>query len=127
LSDQESVPIVAIGDCLLVSIQIALHDELLEGLSQSVAAHLQSGLAKAVAIDLTSVGIIDSFTTRIINRIASMARLMGAHTVVSGIQPAVAMTMVDMGIELDGVSTFLTVDHALVALGLRGAGLARSA
>ncbi|MCB1281836.1 MAG: STAS domain-containing protein, partial [Salinibacterium sp.] len=72
-----------------------------------------------VVIELTNVGIIDSFTTRIINQIGMTARLMGARTIVAGLQPAVAITMVEMGIEMEGIETVLTVDDALEMLGFR--------
>jgi rsbT antagonist protein RsbS len=117
--EDSGIPIVQIGNALLVSIQMTLHDELLENLSAALADRLRVSSAGAVAIDLSSVGLIDSFTTRIINRIAAMARLMGVRTVISGIQPDVAMTMVEMGIALEGVETFLSIDQALARIGLR--------
>lgn len=113
------IPIVRVGGCLLVSIQMTLHDPLLEALADELGRRLAAEKPRAVAIDLASVGLIDSFTTRVINQIAATARLMGVKTVLSGIQPAVAITMVEMGVELVGVDTFLSVDNALAALGIR--------
>ncbi len=117
--DQGKIPIIRMMRCLLVSIQMALHDELLEQLLDDLGAAIEEERPRGVVIELANVGIIDSFTTRILNQIGTMARLMGARTIVAGIQPAVAVTMVEMGIELEGIETVLGVDDALELLGFR--------
>lgn len=113
------IPIIRVMGCLVVSIQMALHDDLLEQLLVDLGEAVERERPRGVVIELAHVGIIDSFTTRIINNIGLTARLMGARTIVAGIQPAVAMTMVEMGIELRGIETVLSVDDALERLGFR--------
>lgn len=113
------IPIIRIMRCLLISIQMALHDDLLEQLIDDLGEAIERHRPRGVMIELANVGIIDSFTTRILNQIGTMARLMGARTMVAGIQPGVAMTMVEMGIELEGIETVLSIDDAMQLLGFR--------
>ncbi len=115
----EKIPIIRLRNCLLVSIQVNLHDQLLQDLATDLGQRIATQRPRAVILDLSSVGLIDSFMTRIINNISNMSRLMGARTVIAGIQPEVAITLVQMGIAFQGIETVLGLDHALELLGIR--------
>ncbi len=119
----ERIPIVSVRSCLLISIQVDLHDMLLENLKSELAERLRCDRPDGVILDLSYVGIIDSFMTRTINMIGAMARLLGARTIVAGIQPYVAITLVEMGIDLEGVETVLGIDDALELVGITQGGL----
>lgn len=123
MSDHERIPIVNVRNCLLVSIQVDLDDLLLDTLRAELGQRLQRDQPDGVILDVSHVGIIDSFMTRIINTIGTMARLLGARTIVAGIQPAVAITLVEMGIDLEGVETVLGIDDALDLVGIGGIGV----
>jgi rsbT antagonist protein RsbS len=114
----ESLPIIQIRNCLLVSIQTELHDRLALGLQESLMERVRSADAKGVILDVSAVEVIDSYITRILNDIGKSVRFMGAECYIVGIRPAVAMTLIEMGVELDSVHTALNLDLALEKLEL---------
>jgi rsbT antagonist protein RsbS len=113
MSDLGQIPILQIGDCLLVSIQVDMHDRMALDLQDSLTKKVVSSRAHGVLIDISALEIVDSFIGRMLNNIASMARVLDAVTVVVGMRPAVAITLVELGLELSGVKTSLNVDRGL--------------
>lgn len=109
----ERIPILAVGPFLLVSIQVELHDRLALALQNDLADRLARTGARGVLIDLTSVGIVDSFIGRMIANTATLSRILDAETVVVGMQPAVAITLVELGLSLKGIRCALNVDRGL--------------
>lgn len=107
------VPILRIGEVLLVSIQSDIDDRTVVELQQRVLEQIEQTNARAVLIDISLLEMVDSFTGRMLSDITSMASIMDAETVVVGIQPAVAITLVELGLEMKGVSTALDVDDGL--------------
>jgi rsbT antagonist protein RsbS len=107
------VPILKVADVLLVSIQSDIDDRTVLELQQRVLEQIERTNARAVLIDISLLEMVDSFTGRMLSDITSMASIMDAETVVVGIQPAVAITLVELGLELKGVSTALDVDDGL--------------
>lgn len=107
------VPILKVADVLLVSIQSDLDDRTVLDLQHRVLEEIERTNAHAVLIDISLLEMVDSFTGRMLSDIASMASIMDAETVVAGMQPAVAITLVELGLELKGVSTALDVDDGL--------------
>ncbi len=112
----EDFQIIRVRDCLLVSIQTELHDRLAIRLQEAIAERTRAVGATGVVLDISLVQIIDSFITRILNDIGKSVRYMGAQCFVVGIRPAVAMTLVEMGVDLDAVETALNLDLALTRL-----------
>jgi len=117
-----TVPILRQGDVLIASMQAALSDDALVQLRDDLAEAVGTSRARAVIIDVTALDVLDSFASRTIRGIAYAARLRGAKTVVVGIQPDVAFTMVQLGLTLEGVPTALDLEEglALVSAGLPG-------
>jgi rsbT antagonist protein RsbS len=113
MTDLGQIPILKIGDCLLVSIQVDMHDRMALDLQDSLTRKVVSSRARGVLIDISALEIVDSFIGRMLNNIASMARVLDAVTVVVGMRPAVAITLVELGLELSGVKTSLNVDKGL--------------
>ncbi|MFH1532922.1 MAG: STAS domain-containing protein [Pseudomonadota bacterium] len=111
-----NVPILQLKDILLTTIQFDLGDEEALGFQEDLLETLERTEAAGVIIDITGMEIVDSFMARILNDTASMIRLLGAEAVICGIQPAVAMTLVEMGRELIGVETALNLDQGMDAL-----------
>ena len=109
----ERIPILKMGPFLLVTIQVDLYDRLALGLEQDLINMVSKTSARGVLIEISAVSIVDSFMGRIIGNIASMSRIMGAETVVVGMQPAVANTLVELGITLQGVHTALDVEKGM--------------
>ena len=112
----DQIPILKIGDCLLVSIQVDMHDRMAIGLQDSLTAKIVESRARGVMIDISALEIVDSFIGRMLNNSASMSRVLDAVTVVVGMQPAVAITLVELGLELKGVRTALNVDKGLALI-----------
>lgn len=110
------IPILQLKDILLTTIQLDLGDEEALGFQEDLLETLERTEAAGVVIDITGLEIVDSFMARILNDTASMIRLLGAEAVICGVQPAVAMTLVEMGRELIGVETALNLDHGMDAL-----------
>ncbi|MEV6570303.1 STAS domain-containing protein [Streptomyces sp. NPDC051577] len=109
----EQVPVLRIGQVLLVSIQTDLDDHAVMLLQDDLAAAVVDSGAHGVVIDITAVEIVDSFVGRMLSTIASISRLLDAQTVVVGMRPAVAITLVELGLSLGGVRTALTLDKGL--------------
>ncbi len=112
----DRVPVLKIGDVLLVSIQTDLDDEAVVNLQDDLAARVVESGARGVVIDITAVEIVDSFVGRMLATIASISRLLDADTVVVGMRPAVAITLVELGLSLGGVRTALTLEKGLQSL-----------
>lgn len=112
----ERVPVLRIGQVLLVSIQTDLDDQAVMLLQDDLAAAVVDAGAHGVVIDITAVEIVDSFVGRMLATIASISRLLDAQTVVVGMRPAVAITLVELGLSLGGVRTALTLDKGLRVL-----------
>ncbi|MEU2778717.1 STAS domain-containing protein [Streptomyces sp. NPDC007162] len=114
--DSALVPVLALGDILLVSLQGELHDSVAEQLQQDITQRVAGSEASGVVLDLSGVEIVDSFLGRVIAEIAANARLLAARTVVCGMRPAVAITLVELGLTLPGLVTALDVGRALELL-----------
>lgn len=109
-------PIIRLGDTLLVTLQEALHDTRAVELQDDITRALERSGAGGLLIDVSVLDIVDSFMGRMLNSIAAMARLMGARTVIAGVQPQVAITLTELGLRLEGVKTVLSVERGLVSL-----------
>lgn len=109
----ERVPILRIGSTLLVSIQIDLQDQSVQQLQEDLAEQVVASGANGVIIDITAVEIVDSFIGRMLSTIGCMSRLFGAETVLVGMRPAVAITLVELGLSLDGIRTALNTEKGL--------------
>jgi rsbT antagonist protein RsbS len=107
------IPIMRIGDCLLVTIQVDMHDRMAMALQDDLAEKIVATRARGVMIDISALEIVDSFIGRMLNNIAAISRVLDAITVVVGMQPAVAITLVELGLTLNGVRTALDVDRGL--------------
>jgi rsbT antagonist protein RsbS len=110
------IPILKIGDCLLVSIQVDMHDQLALSLQDDLTVRIVTSRARGVMIDISALEIVDSFIGRMLNNIAGMSRVLDAVTVVVGMRPAVAITLVELGLTLTGVRTALNVDRGLAMI-----------
>ena len=112
----EKIPILRMGSLLLVTIQVDLYDRLAESLEADLVVMIKKTDARGVLIDISAVSIIDSFMGRIIGNIATMSKIMDAETVVVGMQPAVAITLVELGLPLKGILTALNVEKGMELL-----------
>ena len=112
----ERIPILRMGRFLLVTIQVDMHDQLALALQDDLTQRIVDDRAKGVLIDISSLDVVDSFIGRMISNIAGMARVLDANTVVVGMQPAVAITLVELGLTLDGVRTALNVERGMALL-----------
>ena len=113
MSSVEQIPILKIGDCLLVSIQVDMHDRLALALQDDLTKKIVTTRARGVLIDISALEVVDSFIGRMLNTIAATSRVLDAQTVVVGMRPAVAITLVELGLALHGVRTALNVDKGL--------------
>jgi len=109
----ERIPILKMGDFLLVTIQVDLYDQLAENLESDLINTIKRHNSRGVLIDISAVSIIDSFMGRILGNIAVMSKIMDAQTVVVGMQPAVAITLVELGLPLNGVISALNVERGM--------------
>lgn len=112
----EKIPILKMGEFLLVTIQVDLYDRLALALESDLISMVSKTEARGVLIDISAVNIVDSFMGRILGNIASMSKIMDAETVVVGMQPAVAITLVELGLTLTGVFTALDVEKGMELL-----------
>jgi rsbT antagonist protein RsbS len=109
----EHIPILKMGDCLLISIQVDMHDRLAMTLQDDLTDRIATTGARGVLIDISALDVVDSFIGRMLGNIAAMARVLDAHTVVVGMRPAVAITLVELGLALPGVQTALDVEKGM--------------
>jgi rsbT antagonist protein RsbS len=109
----ERIPILRMGRTLLVTIQVDMHDQLALQLQDDLTSRIVSDRAHGVLIDISSLDVVDSFIGRMISNIAAMSSVLDARTVVVGMQPAVAITLVELGLELEGVRTALNVEKGM--------------
>jgi rsbT antagonist protein RsbS len=112
----ERIPILKMGGFLLVSIQVDMHDQLALALQDDLTQKISQTGAHGVLIDISAVEVVDSFIGRMIANIAAMARILDARTVLVGMQPAVAITLVELGLTLPGVRTALNVERGMALL-----------
>ncbi|WP_121353644.1 STAS domain-containing protein [Flavisolibacter nicotianae] len=112
----DRIPILRMGNFLLVTIQVDLYDRLALNLESDLVQMVSKTGARGVLIDISALSIVDSFMGRIIGNIGSMSKIMDAETVVVGMQPAVAITLIELGLELKGVSTALNVEKGMELL-----------
>lgn len=112
----DKIPILKMGHFLLVTVQVDLYDRLALGLESDLVAMVNKHESKGVLIDISSVNIVDSFMGRILGNIAQMSRILDAHTVVVGMQPAVAITLIELGLPMTGVHTALNVEKGMELL-----------
>jgi rsbT antagonist protein RsbS len=106
------------GNLLLVTIQVDMHDRLAMTLQDDLTTRIVKDRAKGVLIDISALDLVDSFIGRMINNIAAMAKILDADTVLVGMQPAVAITLVELGLTLEGVKTALNVERGMTMLNL---------
>ena len=112
----ERIPILKIEQFLLVSIQVDMHDQLALSLQDDLTQKIVGTRARAVLIDISALEMVDSFMGRMLGNIASMSRILDAQTVVVGMRPAVAITLVELGLSLPGIRTALNVDAGLALM-----------
>jgi rsbT antagonist protein RsbS len=112
----ERIPILRLGDFLLVSIQVDMHDQLAISLQDDLTKQISQTSAKGVLIDISALDIVDSFIGRMLGNIAGMSRILDAETVVVGMQPSVAITLVELGLSLPGIRTALNIDKGMALL-----------
>lgn len=112
----ERIPILRMGDFLLVTIQVDMHDQLALTLQDDLTSKIERTGAKGVLIDISALEMVDSFIGRMIANISGMSRILDARTVVVGMQPAVAITLVELGLSLTGVQTALNVERGMQLL-----------
>lgn len=112
----ERIPILQMGEFLLVTIQVDMHDRLAMTLQDDLTNRISQVNARGVLIDISALEIVDSFIGRILGNIAKMAKVLDAQTVVVGMQPAVAITLVELGLSLTGIRTALNVEKGMALL-----------
>lgn len=114
----DRIPILRMGGILLVTIQVDMHDKLAMVLQDELTERIVKDKAFGVLIDISALDIVDSFIGRMISNTAAMARVLDAQTVVVGMQPSVAITLVELGLRLDGVKTALNVERGMELLNM---------
>lgn len=112
----DRIPILAMGDLLLVTIQVDMHDQLVLTLQDDLTTRIEQTNARGVLIDISALEMVDSFVGRMISNISGMAKILDAQTVVVGMRPAVAITLVELGLSLNGVHTALNVERGMALL-----------
>jgi rsbT antagonist protein RsbS len=114
--NRERIPILRMGRCLLVTIQVDMHDQLAMTLQTDIADAIAKHGAKGLLIDISALEIVDSFIGRMLANTAAMSRVLDAETVVVGMQPAVAITLVELGLALPGIHMALNVERGIALL-----------
>jgi len=109
----DRIPLLKIGDFLLVTVQVDMHDRLAVALQDDLTERIVTSRARGVLIDISALDIVDSFIGRMLGNIAAMARILDAETVVVGMQPSVAITLVELGLSLPGIRTALNIDRGM--------------
>jgi rsbT antagonist protein RsbS len=112
----EKIPILRMGEFLLVTIQVDMHDQLALKLQDDLSNAIQKYATKGVLIDISSLEMVDSFIGRMVADISGMGKILGAETILVGMQPAVAITLVELGLSLPGVATALNVERGMALL-----------
>jgi rsbT antagonist protein RsbS len=112
----ERIPILKMGEILLVTVQVDMHDRLALALQDDLTRRISETHARGVLIDISSLEVVDSFIGRMLSNIAAMARVLDAETVVVGMRPAVAITLVELGLSLPGVRTALDVEAGIASI-----------
>src|ERR1700753_464169 len=112
----ERIPILKLNDLLLVSIQVDMHDQLAMTLQDDLTERIVQSQARGVLVDISALDVVDSFIGRMLGNIASMSRVLDAETVVVGMRPAVAITLVELGLSLPRIRTALNVDKGMELL-----------
>ena len=112
----ERIPILRMGEFLLVTIQIDMHDQLALKLQDDLSNAIQKNASKGVLIDISTLEMVDSFIGRMVADISGMGKILGAETILVGMQPAVAITLVELGLSLPGVATALNVERGMEIL-----------
>ena len=112
----ERIPILKLGEALLVTIQVDMHDQLAQALEEDLTTEIVKVGAKGVLIDISALEVVDSFIGRMLDTIAAVSRVLDADTVVVGMRPAVAITLVELGLSLRGVKTALNVDRGMALI-----------
>jgi rsbT antagonist protein RsbS len=112
----ERIPVLKMGKFLLVTVQVDMHDRLVMNLQDDLTEKISRYSSKGVLIDISALEIVDSFIGRMIANIAGMSKILDAKTVVTGMQPAVAITLVELGLNLEGVETALNIDRGIALL-----------
>ena len=112
----DRIPILKLGDALLVTIQVDMHDRLATALEEDLTNKIVTLGAKGVLIDISALEIVDSFIGRMLDNIAAVSRILDADTVVVGMRPAVAITLVELGLSLSGVKTALNVERGMALI-----------
>ena len=112
----DRIPILKMGELLLVTIQVEMHDRLVMSLQDELTRQIVQHRARGVLIDISTLEIVDSFIGRALGNIASMARILDAETVVVGMRPAVAITLVELGLSLEGVRTALNAEKGMALI-----------
>jgi rsbT antagonist protein RsbS len=109
----ERIPILRMGNCLLVTIQVDMHDRLAITLQDDIMSRIADTRARGLIVDISALEVVDSFIGRVLGNIAGMARILDTQTVVVGMRPAVAITLVELGLSLPGVITALNVERGM--------------
>lgn len=112
----DRIPILKLGDALLVTIQVDMHDRLATALEEDLTSKIVKHNAHGVLIDISALEIVDSFIGRMLDNIAAVSRILDADTVVVGMRPAVAITLVELGLSLAGVKTALDVERGMALI-----------
>jgi len=120
MSEISRIPIIKLYENLIVSIQVALSDRLVLQIKDDITAEIESTGARGLIIDVSGIDVMDSYISRAIRDIGLMARLMGVRTVICGMDPMIAMTLVEMGLDLTGAQSALNLESAIELLGGNG-------
>ena len=112
----DHIPILKIGRCLLVTVQVDIPDQMAMALQNDLAGRIVATRARGVVIDISALEIVDSFVGRMLSTVAGTARVLDAETVLVGMRPAVAITLVELGLRLEGIRTALNLDRGLALI-----------